>query len=379
MRSRIATAIVAAAVALLVAAPGSAVPGMRIKLKRYGAVLFAGADGSCRFERSGTLHADAATICTVRGFGETQVVDVHGFDVGEYALSVVEDAQAEGATGRHSYNVQVMSRPSVRLVVRYPPLGYLFDPERHVVPFAVEVVGLPPGRAAEVAVIEVDEATEHLPVPLKRQGQLPVFTGEVQPSDLCGNHRFLVRATWRGRSGEEESRFEPVDLEVSADGCKKGGATGPGAAFQVVSVPFGLDSASLDDPALTDQTNAIDVLARLLQRRTGGKNYIAIVSGFASSESKAVKHQENNLDLSRRRADEVAAAVRKSAANVDVRYCAGFGDQWPLASNLAESGRSRNRRAEIMLVPEGHASLERLPACTPGTTVRRACCQSATR
>ena len=57
-----------------------------------------------------------------------------------------------------------------------------------------------------------------------------------------------------------------------------------------------------------------------------------------------------NLDLSRRRAQSVAAALTGSYAIPAARINAqGAGPLAPIASNSDESGRQRNRRVEMVL------------------------------
>lgn len=73
-----------------------------------------------------------------------------------------------------------------------------------------------------------------------------------------------------------------------------------------------------------------------------------LVVGFTDNIPIHTTRFPSNWDLSRARADAVAAVIRPTLVNaiqVD-----GRGDSEPIASNATEAGRSRNRRVEILLV-----------------------------
>jgi outer membrane protein OmpA-like peptidoglycan-associated protein len=58
-----------------------------------------------------------------------------------------------------------------------------------------------------------------------------------------------------------------------------------------------------------------------------------------------------NLDLSRRRANAVRAALIQRGADPEKLFASGRGAGSPIASNDTEEGRARNRRIEIRAVP----------------------------
>jgi chemotaxis protein MotB len=61
----------------------------------------------------------------------------------------------------------------------------------------------------------------------------------------------------------------------------------------------------------------------------------------------------NNIDLSSRRADNVAAYLRSQGVNPDIPSAKGFGDTHAVASNDTHDGRAQNRRIEIVLEGPG--------------------------
>lgn len=61
--------------------------------------------------------------------------------------------------------------------------------------------------------------------------------------------------------------------------------------------------------------------------------------------------EQYNLDLSRRRAESVANyLVSRGVARARIETI-GYGEQYPVADNSTESGRSQNRRVEIRITP----------------------------
>jgi chemotaxis protein MotB len=62
---------------------------------------------------------------------------------------------------------------------------------------------------------------------------------------------------------------------------------------------------------------------------------------------------KDNIDLSSRRADNVAAYFRAQGVNPNILSANGFGDTHPVASNETPDGRTKNRRIEIVMEGPG--------------------------
>lgn len=60
---------------------------------------------------------------------------------------------------------------------------------------------------------------------------------------------------------------------------------------------------------------------------------------------------EANKRISLLRAQAVARILERKGISADRIVIRGYGDTRPLASNATAEGRSRNRRAEIKLIP----------------------------
>lgn len=61
--------------------------------------------------------------------------------------------------------------------------------------------------------------------------------------------------------------------------------------------------------------------------------------------------EQYNLDLSRRRAESVANYLVSRGVSRARIETIGYGEQYPVADNSTESGRSQNRRVEIRITP----------------------------
>lgn len=60
-----------------------------------------------------------------------------------------------------------------------------------------------------------------------------------------------------------------------------------------------------------------------------------------------------NQSLSERRAQSVSSYFRSQAVNPQRLRAVGYGEQYPVASNVTKAGRAQNRRVEITLTPTG--------------------------
>ena len=65
-----------------------------------------------------------------------------------------------------------------------------------------------------------------------------------------------------------------------------------------------------------------------------------------------------NLDLSRRRAESVANYLSSRGVNRARVETIGYGEQYPIADNTTEDGRSQNRRVEIRITPVTEADVD---------------------
>lgn len=122
---------------------------------------------------------------------------------------------------------------------------------------------------------------------------------------------------------------DPKVMQAYRDGVR-GGERLP------INFRFQFGSFDLDNKALRDLERVAE-----LSRTAGGKGIILV--GFSDS----VGDYDQNLGLSRRRAQTVADRLR--ALGVEVRDVIGAGEEAPVASNDDPVGRERNRRVEAWM------------------------------
>jgi outer membrane protein OmpA-like peptidoglycan-associated protein len=66
----------------------------------------------------------------------------------------------------------------------------------------------------------------------------------------------------------------------------------------------------------------------------------------------SVGSAQSNLELSQRRADAVMASLVELGLNAERVTAVGLGEDFPIASNEDEDGRSRNRRVDVILLDD---------------------------
>ena len=112
----------------------------------------------------------------------------------------------------------------------------------------------------------------------------------------------------------------------------------------IVSLPnditFATDSFEVRPPLRAD----INRVAAHLQRY---RNMTVQVIGHTDSDGEAAY----NLGLSKRRANAVADILQAGGVSYDRIVTIGRGEEQPVASNLTEEGKARNRRVEIVMIP----------------------------
>lgn len=182
-------------------------------------------------------------------------------------------------------------------------------------------------------------------------------TGQLSGS-VTGN---ILRATGINPSDNTRSGFI---LSVAADGSVRGVRSSNGAPFRLYTLAAAPGDASLDCEQRTPSlgcgsvihgiTFAFDsaeirpeseaVLAELHKGLSADTHATVVIEGHTSSEGA----DDYNQRLSERRAQAVVAdLVRRGVAKARLT-AAGIGEARPIAPNTDESGRSLNRRVEVI-------------------------------
>jgi len=105
-------------------------------------------------------------------------------------------------------------------------------------------------------------------------------------------------------------------------------------------VTFATDSASLDKQFF-DVLNSVALVLEEYEKT------VVQVAGHTDSRGS----DSYNQQLSMERAETVAQYLRSEGVRDQRLVTRGYGEQYPIASNDTEAGRSRNRRVEITLAP----------------------------
>ena len=106
--------------------------------------------------------------------------------------------------------------------------------------------------------------------------------------------------------------------------------------FDSRSLQFDLDTAEL----LSSSIEVLDPVLEVLDQRPELRIEISGHTCWLGSEA-------HNNDLSRRRAQAVADYLVSAGISEDRLVVTHYGESQPIASNLTEEGRERNRRVEI--------------------------------
>jgi len=111
------------------------------------------------------------------------------------------------------------------------------------------------------------------------------------------------------------------------------------------SVLFASNRSTLLPEARTRLDQVADVLLTTRERHL-------TVEGYTDSQGSV----NYNLDLSQRRADAVRSYLVGRGYEGDLIQARGFGKDSPVADNSSAEGRANNRRVEIIIAHEPHAS-----------------------
>ncbi|WP_186181860.1 OmpA family protein [Burkholderia gladioli] len=162
---------------------------------------------------------------------------------------------------------------------------------------------------------------------------------------ICGDEP--VREVDSARALRDKSDLSTLVFQCGAAPAKVESANEPTPAVAVVEhvnlsgdVLFASDHATL-------APSARESLDQLLSERTDRVYSEVSVTGYTDS----VGSDEYNLDLSKRRAESVAAYLSAHGLKTGSMKVSGRGEADPVASNMTAEGRASNRRVEITLSP----------------------------
>ena len=142
--------------------------------------------------------------------------------------------------------------------------------------------------------------------------------------------RQAERFRWESEREKQRLREQLAELEARE--------TDRGLVLTLDSFLFETNRADLKAGAFRSLEKLSDFLKQNPDRNI-------MIEGHTDSTGSA----EYNLDLSRRRAQAVAQALRSQGIEPDRIVTRGYGQEYPVASNDTPSGRLQNRRVEVII------------------------------
>ena len=140
------------------------------------------------------------------------------------------------------------------------------------------------------------------------------------------------------RMDEQIRELEEVTAGTGVDVSETPG--GDGILVNFPDVTFAVNSTPIS-PQMRDTLDGV------AQSMIDYPNSLIDVMGHTDSTGS----DQYNLDLSRRRAESVSNyLVSRGVARARIETL-GYGEQYPIADNSTEAGRSQNRRVEIRITP----------------------------
>lgn len=121
-----------------------------------------------------------------------------------------------------------------------------------------------------------------------------------------------------------------------------------GMVLTLRDVLFDFDSANLKPGA----SNVVQELSNFLNEYP---ERTIQIEGFTDS----VGSEEYNRTLSQRRADALKMAIVRNGISAQRIQTIGYGEQYPVATNMNEAGRQQNRRVEIIISDENGVVTQR--------------------
>jgi len=98
-------------------------------------------------------------------------------------------------------------------------------------------------------------------------------------------------------------------------------------------------------------------MARVAQQLAPYQTRHIVINGYTDNQpvGSALRQQgvDDNMALSQKRADAVAAFLAQHGVKQDMMTTKGWGEQSPVASNDTAAGRAQNRRVEIAFADQG--------------------------
>lgn len=218
-------------------------------------------------------------------------------------------------------NYSFKTRPATVAEGKYTRIGYyLEDPKAHPGGLAIR-------RNYEAAIQSVGGAVAHtddnVSVLKARRGGVEVWVEIQAPLKYSGRYYYLHIV-------EKEAMQQVITADAIAAAIDRDG-------FVSLDIRFATGRAEI----LPESRPVVAEIAAMLTKRPALK---VGVEGHTDNTGTP----EDNLVLSRQRAEAVASALRDAGIAGTRLVPAGFGQTKPIGDNRTEDGRAKNRRVEIV-------------------------------
>jgi len=154
-----------------------------------------------------------------------------------------------------------------------------------------------------------------------------------------------ARETDNAKQARDQEMAKSAQLQAEIDALKAK-PTDRGLVLTLGDVLFATGKAELNPGGARKMNELVQFLNEHSDRRVQ-------IDGFTDSVGK----DDYNLDLSQRRANAVASALRAQGIASDRITTQGYGKEFPVANNTDSGGRQLNRRVEVVIGGENGAAV----------------------
>ena len=174
---------------------------------------------------------------------------------------------------------------------------------------------------------------------------------EAREAEINRAKQEIENKTKKLKSTEEQIKAEQARIKAEQEKTKKlqqelaelhAKQTKRGLVLTLGDVLFETNKADL----LPGAMRSIDKLANFLEDNPNRK---VLIEGHTDSRGS----EAYNLKLSQKRADAVKQALISRGIDSTRIIAKGYGEAYPVASNLTSAGRQQNRRVEIVILDKG--------------------------
>ena len=174
---------------------------------------------------------------------------------------------------------------------------------------------------------------------------------EAREAEINRAKQEIENKTKKLKSTEEQIKAEQARIKAEQEKTKKlqqelaelhAKQTKRGLVLTLGDVLFETNKADL----LPGAMRSIDKLANFLEDNPNRK---VLIEGHTDSRGS----EAYNLKLSQKRADAVKQALISRGIESTRIIAKGYGEAYPVASNLTSAGRQQNRRVEIVILDKG--------------------------